>query len=62
MSQDLTSHSNRSEEGERREKPIRKRKRAETKAERAREIEELMGVSPVRDQTPTTISDEGENN
>ena len=43
-----------------REKPTRKRKRAETKAERTREIEELKGVSPVRDQTPIAISDEGE--
>ena len=33
----------------------------ETKAERARETKELRGVSPVRDQTPTTISDEGGN-
>ena len=40
-----------SEKGERRENPTRKRKRAETKAERTRETEELRGVSPVRDQT-----------
>ena len=39
-----------SEEGEMKEKPIRKRKRAENKVERVREIEELRGVSVVRDQ------------
>ena len=49
-----------SEEGERREKPIRKRKRAKTEVERAKEIEELRGVSPVRDQALTKISNKGE--
>ena len=47
-----------SEGGERREKPTRKRKRAKTKVEMTRETEELRGVSPIRDQTPTTISGE----
>ena len=45
-----------------REKPIRKRKRAETKVEKIRETEELRGVSPVRDQTPKAIFDERESN
>ena len=49
-----------SEERERREKPTRKRKRVETKEENTRETEELRGVSPIKDQTLTTISDEEE--
>ena len=49
-----------SEERERIKEPTRKRKRIETQAKRTRETEELRGVSPVRDQTSTTISDEGE--
>ena len=50
-----------SEEREGRKKPIRKRM-AKTEAERAREIEELRGASPVRDQTPIATSNEGESN
>ena len=38
---------------ERREKPIKNRKRAD--------IEIRRGVSPVRDQAPTTFSDEDDN-
>ena len=41
-----------SEEGERREKRTKKIKRAKTKTER--------GVSPVRDQAPIAVSDEGD--
>ena len=43
-----------SKEGKRREKPTKKRKMAET--------ETRKGVSPVRDQAPIAISDEGESN
>ena len=42
-----------SKKGERREEPIRRRKNAE--------IKELREVSHVRDQAPTTVSNEGEN-
>ena len=49
-----------SEEEERIEKPTRKIKMAKNQAKRIRETEDLKGVSPVRDQTSTTISNDGE--